>query len=248
MKRILKEVEDLQKGDLSGLGIYIAIDEVDVKKGKALLIGPEDTPYAHCPLIFSFEYPAEYPLVPPKVLIDTSDGITRFHPNLYTTGKVCLSILGTFSGPGWISTMRLETVLKSIYSLLTDNPITNEPGWEKYTLADPKASGFAEWVQYALIMHTVTQYRNLNTGAGSALWSPFSDVIMSHWQRNWVHLKEIIATKASSPDTMYNGLPYNMAGKTAWNRLKAFSSSVNAGSAGLDARSAGSAGSAGSAV
>jgi len=220
MKRILKEVEDLQKGDLSGLGIYVAIDEVDVRKGKAMLIGPEDTPYAHCPLIFSFEFPTEYPLVPPKVLIETSNGITRFHPNLYTTGKVCLSILGTFSGPGWISTMRLETVLKSIYSLLTDNPITNEPGWEKYTLADPKASGFAEWVQYALIQHTVTEYRNLLTGSGSALWTPFHDVIMSHWQRNWLALKALISEKASKPDTMYNGLPYNMAGKTAWNRLK----------------------------
>jgi len=231
MKRILKEVEDLQKGDLSGLGIYIAIDEVDVKKGKALLIGPEDTPYAHCPLVFSFEYPAEYPLVPPKVLIDTSDGITRFHPNLYTTGKVCLSILGTFSGPGWISTMRLETVLKSIYSLLTDNPITNEPGWEKYTLADPKASGFADWVQYALILHTVTEYRNLLTGSGDALWGPFADVIESHWQRNWLALKGLISEKASKPDTMYNGLPYNMAGKTRWAYLLSLASALASASA-----------------
>jgi hypothetical protein len=26
----------------------------------------------------------------------------RFNPNLYSDGKVCLSLLGTWSGPGWI--------------------------------------------------------------------------------------------------------------------------------------------------
>ena len=26
----------------------------------------------------------------------------RFNPNLYNCGKVCLSLLGTWSGPGWV--------------------------------------------------------------------------------------------------------------------------------------------------
>ena len=41
-----------------------------------------------------------YPFEPPKVLILTVDGRTRINPNLYANGKVCLSILGTWSGPG----------------------------------------------------------------------------------------------------------------------------------------------------
>ena len=51
---------------------------------------------------------------------------------MYIKGKVCLSILGTWSGPSWTSSQNLSTVLLSIQSLLNENPIINEPGWEKY--------------------------------------------------------------------------------------------------------------------
>ena len=52
------------------------------------------------------------------------------NPNLYENGKVCLSILGTWSGPGWTTACTLSSVLLSIQSLLNENPIHNEPGWE----------------------------------------------------------------------------------------------------------------------
>ena len=43
----------------------------------------------------------QYPEVPPKVqLITTGMGAVRFNPNLYNCGKVCLSLLGTWQGPG----------------------------------------------------------------------------------------------------------------------------------------------------
>jgi ubiquitin-protein ligase len=47
--------------------------------------------------------PPAYPHVPPKVTFrTTADGRLRFNPNLYTDGKVCLSLLGTWSGDPWI--------------------------------------------------------------------------------------------------------------------------------------------------
>ena len=73
-------------------------------------------------------------LNPPKVKFCTLDGHVRFNPNLYACGKVCLSIIGTWSGPGWTSCLTLSTVLVSIQSLLNENPITNEPGFEKEPL------------------------------------------------------------------------------------------------------------------
>jgi ubiquitin-protein ligase len=42
--------------------------------------------------------------MPPKVKTMTTNGGTyRLNPNLYAEGKVCLSLLGTWQGPGWVS-------------------------------------------------------------------------------------------------------------------------------------------------
>ena len=47
-------------------------------------------------------------------------------------GKVCLSILGTWSGPGWTTIMDVSTVLLSIQSYILDNdPLLNEFGFNK---------------------------------------------------------------------------------------------------------------------
>jgi ubiquitin-protein ligase len=66
---------------------------------QALITGPEDTPY-HCgAFVFDIFFPDNYPNVPPQVLLRTTGGGTvRFNPNLYDSGKVCLSLLGTWSG------------------------------------------------------------------------------------------------------------------------------------------------------
>ena len=57
----------------------------------------------------------------------------RLNPNLYDDGKVCLSLLGTWSGPGWVPNQStILQVLLSIQALiLVDAPFFNEPGFEK---------------------------------------------------------------------------------------------------------------------
>jgi ubiquitin-protein ligase len=132
-------------------GIYYWADEADIRTGKALIVGPEGTPYAHCPLLFSFRLPDDYPFNPPNVQILTTDHTTRFHPNLYVEGKVCLSILGTWNGPKWSAVMSISTVLSSIQSLLEANPIVNEPGYEKLSSGEPRAKAYAEFVQARLM-------------------------------------------------------------------------------------------------
>ena len=61
----------------------------------------------------------------------------RIHPNLYVgkscdnfEGKVCLSIINTWSGPKWTTIMHIGSVLLSLLSLLDENPLRNEPGYE----------------------------------------------------------------------------------------------------------------------
>ena len=54
--------------------------------------------------------PDDYPLSPPKFDFMTTNGIIRFNPNLYCNGKVCISMINTWSGPGWIPTYTLDKV------------------------------------------------------------------------------------------------------------------------------------------
>ena len=60
----------------------------------------------------------------------TINNKVRFNPNLYQCGKVCLSILGTWTGPNWKPIMNIRLVLTSIISLMGEYPIQNEPGFE----------------------------------------------------------------------------------------------------------------------
>ena len=131
LKRILKDRKQLESESLDGIYVMWDNDE-DLFHLKAMIIGPEGTPYHNGFFFFDIEFTKKYPFEPPKVKFITGDGYTRFNPNLYVEGKVCLSILGTWSGPSWTSSQNLSTVLLSIQSLLNENPIINEPGWTKY--------------------------------------------------------------------------------------------------------------------
>ena len=58
-----------------------------------MIVGPSESLYRYGYYLFNFEFPREYPYAPPKVYYLTNDGSTRFNPNLYRNGKVCISIL-----------------------------------------------------------------------------------------------------------------------------------------------------------
>ena len=132
-KRINKDIKNYIKSDLNSLGIYCYWDDSDMSNIKALIIGPPDTPYEGGFYFFDITFPNNYPYSPPHVKFLTYVDNIRFNPNLYVNGKVCLSILGTWAGPGWSSCLSLNSVLVSIQSLLNEQPIQNEPGFEKET-------------------------------------------------------------------------------------------------------------------
>ena len=82
--------------------------------------------------IKTFVFPNDYPFSAPMCeLLTTGGGTVRFGPNLYANGKICLSILGTWEGPGWAPNLSLSAVLISIQSLMSENAAQNEPGHEK---------------------------------------------------------------------------------------------------------------------
>lgn len=126
--RLLRDVKQILKNPLSENGIYYEHDEENMLKGYALIVGQSDTPYFGGFYFFQFDYPKDYPFSPPSVTYMTNNGETRFHPNLYISGKVCVSILNTWSGDKWSSCQTISSVLLTLCSLLTDNPLMNEPG------------------------------------------------------------------------------------------------------------------------
>ena len=138
INRITKEIANIHKG--SDLSLAVACRDDDVRHLRALIVGPPDTPYEFGFFELSVKFPREYPIKSPTVTcITTNGGQTRFNPNIYAQGKVCLSILGTWpgeKGEGWSSAQGLESVLLSIQSLMSPNPWENEPGEEDGKITD----------------------------------------------------------------------------------------------------------------
>ncbi|OWK50511.1 Ubiquitin-conjugating enzyme E2 Z, partial [Lonchura striata] len=113
-------------------GMFVVPDPQDMTKIHALITGPFDTPYEGGFFLFLFRCPPDYPIHPPRVkLLTTGNNTVRFNPNFYRNGKVCLSILGTWTGPAWSPAQSISSVLISIQSLMTENPYHNEPGFEQ---------------------------------------------------------------------------------------------------------------------
>ncbi|BGP07228.1 hypothetical protein JCM10049v2_003059 [Rhodotorula toruloides] len=104
---------------------------------RCLIIGPTDTPFANAPFLFDvYLSPTKFPHEPPQVFFHSWASGVRVSPNLYVEGKVCLSLLGTWSGDkteNWSSARSsILQVFVSIQALImVENPYYTEPGYEK---------------------------------------------------------------------------------------------------------------------
>lgn len=140
MRRVLQEVQGLSKSlpINKESSIFVKYDEENIGIFRFLITGPKDTPYQDGCFLFQMILNNDYPNTPPQVrFLTTGYGKVRFNPNLYVCGKVCLSLLGTWSGKEgeqWNpKTSTLLQILVSIQSLIfTDKPYFNEPGHENH--------------------------------------------------------------------------------------------------------------------
>ncbi|GMJ05246.1 ubiquitin-conjugating enzyme 25, PHO2 FAMILY UBIQUITIN CONJUGATION ENZYME 1 [Hibiscus trionum] len=132
-KKIQEEWRMLEK-DLPDT-IFVRVYESRMDLLRAVIIGAEGTPYHDGLFFFDVFFPASYPKAPPHVYYHS--GGLRLNPNLYSSGKVCLSLLNTWSGnknEKWIPGMStMLQVLVSIQALiLNQDPYFNEPGWARH--------------------------------------------------------------------------------------------------------------------
>ncbi|KAK3297238.1 uncharacterized protein B0H64DRAFT_319468 [Chaetomium fimeti] len=131
MRRLLAQVSSLSS-DLPD-GIYVRHGESRVDVMKVLIVGPSDTPYENGLFEFDLFCGPEFPQHPPQMFFRTTgNGAARFNPNLYTNGKICFSLLGTWRGQPWNPDQStLLQLLVSIQAMVfNDQPYYNEPGYE----------------------------------------------------------------------------------------------------------------------
>ena len=169
---------------------FVRVDEERSVLWSVLITGPEDTPYDGGAFVFDAFFPSGYPIAAPRLKFRTTGGgRVRFNPNLYKDGKVCLSLLGTWSGARgetWdpaVSTML--QVIVSVQSLIfVPRPYFNEPGYEQ---SIGTADGDAKCAEYNAFVREDT----LRCAVLEALRKPtpaFADAIRAHFKRRAAHI------------------------------------------------------------
>jgi len=114
IKRINKEISDLRRDAPENCSAG-PVDESNIYIWGAMIMGPSGTPYAGGMFKLTIQFPTDYPFKPPKVTFNTK----IYHPNINTTGAICLDILKD----QWSPALTVSKVLLSICSLLSEpNP------------------------------------------------------------------------------------------------------------------------------
>jgi ubiquitin-conjugating enzyme E2 D/E len=116
IKRLQKELAEINKNDIPN--ISAGPINGNLYEWEAVILGPVDTPYHEGVFTLNISIPSNYPFKPPSVIFKTK----IYHPNINSSGSICLDILKT----QWSPALTLMKVLLSICSLLSD-PNPNDP-------------------------------------------------------------------------------------------------------------------------
>lgn len=227
LKRITNEIATLSTSlpVNAESSIFLAVCESNTSLMRALVFPATSTPYANAPFEFDIFLPQDYPVSPPRVkFLTTGGGKVRFNPNLYEDGSVCLSLLGTWNGPGWKpeTSSILELLIAIQAFIFVEEPLFNEPGYEKshefpHEFADESSdyNHDVRWntLKYAMLPAVFRATKNLqNTTAkqhdcfASVLQIHFNrkyDAILNHigfWYTTWKMSAPTVCTELESDE------------------------------------------------
>jgi ubiquitin-conjugating enzyme E2 Z len=190
IKRIMTDIASIQKDPIDKEKIFIYQNPENIFSVRVLMIGDEDTPYQYGMFYFYLVFPDNYPFSPPDMKFITSNGKTRFNPNLYISGKVCISLLNTWQGPKWTACNSLRSLLLSIKSMILGikYPLENEPGFE-ITLEKKKNIDsstiyykYNTIIEYQVIFHTIIK-QYIEPPVGMEVFAP----IVSRYLEDNIH-------------------------------------------------------------
>ena len=115
-QRITKELENLKKDPPANCSAGPVGD--DIFHWQATLMGPGESPFEGGVFFLDINFPTDYPYKPPRVTFATK----IYHPNINSSGGICLDILKD----QWSPALTISKVLISICSLL-DDPNPDDP-------------------------------------------------------------------------------------------------------------------------
>ncbi|KAF8913015.1 hypothetical protein CPB84DRAFT_1722037 [Gymnopilus junonius] len=133
--RISREYRVLRSSLPDSILVRAYEDRTDLLR--CLIIGPDNTPYQDAPFVIDWMLDSNFPHSPPIAhFLSWTNGNGRVNPNLYEEGKVCLSILGTWSGDkNEIWSAARSSLLQAFVSIqglvLVKEPWFCEPAYDK---------------------------------------------------------------------------------------------------------------------
>ena len=198
IKRLAKDVKEINKNPLSSNGIYYKHSDENILKGYALIIGPQDTVYADGYYFFVFDFPADYPYQPPKVTFKTNQDRIRFHPNLYTSGKVCLSMLNTWRGEQWTSCQTISSMLLTMCTLFTKDPLLNEPGINP---GHADINKYNDIIAYKNIECAILNIVMKHSSIYIPMFDMFQDIVMEKFIENHQRIFDTAVMLSKTKDT-----------------------------------------------
>lgn len=174
IKRIYKEIKGLEKDP----EIQIIYNDEDITNLKIIFHCSKDSVYTHKFIALEIKINDDYPFKSPKVKFLHYNNI-RIHPNLYNDGKICLSILGTWAGPSWESSMNIESIIRSIMSLLDNDPYKHEPGVKGDII-------YAKYVKFITFHDLLFNYIE-------KLETEFSEYIKKYIETNYDNIRSLLS-------------------------------------------------------
>lgn len=120
-RRLIREYKKII--DDESKAFVVTVDQSNIKKWNACIFGPEGTDWDGAVFRLSFDFPSDYPHSAPTVVFV---GHVPFHPNVYSTGKICLDLLQH----NWSSAYSVSSIITALQALLVDpnpsSPANNE--------------------------------------------------------------------------------------------------------------------------
>ncbi|XP_060859258.1 (E3-independent) E2 ubiquitin-conjugating enzyme UBE2O-like [Metopolophium dirhodum] len=202
-KVIAKDIHILQKSLPAGIWVKTFENRLDLFS--IMIRGPEETPYAGGLFLFDVKILPTYPSQPP-LFHYYSYCYDRLNPNLHEDGRVCLSLLDTWSGHGfelWSpDDSNLLQLLLSIQGvILVSEPYYNEPGFDSQRgqkLAKENSRVYNEMVLIKVVQSMTNMLNMNNSDIKNAGY--FEEEILEHLKthgpklisafENWIQMSE----------------------------------------------------------
>jgi ubiquitin-conjugating enzyme E2 Z len=208
ISRLIRDIKNIVKNPLNDNGIYYSHDDTDLLKGYAMLVGSSETPYFSGFYFFEIAYPTDYPHSPPVLTYYTNGDGIRFNPNLYTSGKVCISILNTWRGEQWSSCQTITTLLLTLCTILCKDPLLNEPGITKKNTDFDKYNKIIEYENIDIAVLKMFQKDKKYFNPKFEVFFPFMQQIFI---KNSNQILEFLQKKINEPIQIISTKLYNMS-------------------------------------